>query len=59
MAFVTSLEGQTVLSLSVYATSAFKEHSLISIVLVVPGVVNGTYLYLCELRDGWADTSQP
>ena len=40
MAFCTSLEGQTVLSLSVYATSAFEHHSLISTVLVVQGVVN-------------------
>ncbi|KAI9853039.1 MAG: hypothetical protein M1838_002819 [Thelocarpon superellum] len=40
MAFCTSLESQTVASLSVYATSAFKEHSLISVVLVVQGIVN-------------------
>ena len=41
MAFCTSLEGQTVLALSVYATSAFREHSMISVVLVVQGIVNG------------------
>lgn len=40
MAFCTSLEGQTVASLSVYATSAFAKHSLISTVLVIQGVVN-------------------
>lgn len=42
MAFCTSLEGQTVLSLSAYATSSFSKHSLISTVLVVQNVVNGT-----------------
>jgi hypothetical protein len=41
MAFCTSLEGQTVASLAVYATSSFKKHSLISTVLVVQNVVNG------------------
>jgi hypothetical protein len=41
MAFCTSLEGQTVMSLSAYATSAFSKHSLISTVLVVQNVVNG------------------
>ena len=41
MAFCTSLEGQTISSLSAYATSAFSEHSLISTVLVVQNVVNG------------------
>ncbi|KAI9826331.1 MAG: hypothetical protein M1832_000248 [Thelocarpon impressellum] len=40
MAFSTSLEGQTVASLSVYATSAFQSHSLIAVVLVVQGIVN-------------------
>ncbi|QSS51853.1 siderophore iron transporter mirC [Histoplasma capsulatum var. duboisii H88] len=40
MAFSTSLEGQTVLSLSAYATSSFSKHSLISTVLVVQNVVN-------------------
>ncbi|PCG91911.1 Major facilitator superfamily domain, general substrate transporter [Penicillium occitanis (nom. inval.)] len=40
MAFCTSLEGQTVASLAVYATSSFKKHSLISTVLVVQNVVN-------------------
>lgn len=41
MAFCTSLEGQTTMSLSAYATSAFSKHSLISTVLVVQNVVNG------------------
>ena len=41
MAFCTSLEGQTVISMSVYATSAFSTHSLISTVYVVQGVVYG------------------
>lgn len=41
MAFTTSLEGQVVLSLSVFATSSFNNHSLISTVYVVQGVVNG------------------
>lgn len=41
MAFCTSLEGQTVSSLTAYATSAFSKHSLISTVLVVQNVVNG------------------
>ncbi|CAG8142594.1 unnamed protein product [Penicillium salamii] len=40
MAFCTSLEGQTVMSLSAYATSAFSKHSLISTVLVIQNVVN-------------------
>ncbi|CZR66843.1 probable major facilitator protein MIRC (siderophore transporter) [Phialocephala subalpina] len=40
MAFTVSLEQQTVLSLSVFATSSFKQHSLISTVYVVQGVVN-------------------
>lgn len=41
MAFCTSLEGQTVASLSAYATSAFSKHSLVSTVLVIQNVVNG------------------
>lgn len=40
MAFCTSLESQTLMSLSAYATSAFSKHSLISTVLVVQNVVN-------------------
>ncbi|KKZ62009.1 hypothetical protein EMCG_03470 [[Emmonsia] crescens] len=40
MAFSTSLESQTVLSLSAYATSSFSKHSLISTVMVVQNVVN-------------------
>ncbi|KAI4197856.1 MAG: hypothetical protein LQ348_002110 [Seirophora lacunosa] len=34
------LEGQTTINLTVYATSAFSSHSLVSIVLVVQGVVS-------------------
>ncbi|PQE09180.1 siderophore iron transporter mirC protein [Rutstroemia sp. NJR-2017a BBW] len=40
IAFSTSLEGQVVASLAVFATSSFNNHSLISTVLVVQGVVN-------------------
>ncbi|KAJ9482671.1 Siderophore iron transporter [Penicillium thymicola] len=40
MAFCTSLEGQTVMSLSAYATSSFSKHALISTVLVIQNVVN-------------------
>ena len=43
LAFVTSLEGQTTANLTVYATSAFKVHSLVATVLVVQGVVNGMF----------------
>lgn len=41
LAFFTSLEGQTTTNLTVYATSAFSNHSLVATVLVVQGVVNG------------------
>ena len=44
LAFVTSLEVQTTANLTVYATSAFKAHSLVATVLVVQGVVNGMFL---------------
>ncbi|RFU29706.1 hypothetical protein B7463_g6633, partial [Scytalidium lignicola] len=40
MAFSTSLEGQVTFSLSVFATSSFAQHSLISTVYVVQGVMN-------------------
>ncbi|KAL8966296.1 MAG: hypothetical protein Q9197_006064 [Variospora fuerteventurae] len=40
LAFFTSLEGQTTINLTVYATSAFLNHSLVATVLVVQGVVN-------------------
>ncbi|CAF9933023.1 hypothetical protein IMSHALPRED_009041 [Imshaugia aleurites] len=40
VAFCTSLEGQTTTNLTVYATSAFAEHSLVATVYVVQGVVN-------------------
>lgn len=39
LAYATSLEGQTTTNLTIYATSAFKAHSLVSTVLVVQGVV--------------------
>ena len=41
VAFCTSLESQTTTNLTVYATSAFAEHSLVATVLVVQQVVNG------------------
>ena len=41
LAFFTSLEGQTTVNLTVYATSAFSLHSLVATVFVVQGVVNG------------------
>ena len=41
VAFCTSLEGQTTINLTVYATSAFAEHSLVATVYVIQGVVNG------------------
>ncbi|MCJ1307391.1 hypothetical protein MMC25_001037 [Agyrium rufum] len=43
LAFCTSLEGQTTVNLTVYATSAFAEHSLVSTVYVVQGVVNAVW----------------
>lgn len=50
MAFCTSLEGQTVASLAVYATSSFSKHSLISTVLVVQNVVNGgLWIFLTQV----------
>lgn len=39
LAYATSLEGQTTTNLTIFATSAFKAHSLVSTVLVVQGVV--------------------
>lgn len=39
LAYATSLEGQTTVNLTIYATSAFKAHSLVATVLVVQGVV--------------------
>lgn len=39
MAYMTSLEGQVTLNLTVFATSAFSAHSLIATVLVVQAVV--------------------
>nr|POE79646.1 siderophore iron transporter mirc [Quercus suber] len=38
-AWATSLEGLTTVNLTIYATSAFKAHSLVSTVMVVQGVV--------------------
>ncbi|KAI9886491.1 MAG: hypothetical protein M1823_001671 [Watsoniomyces obsoletus] len=40
IAFSTSLEGQTVLSLSIYATSSFQKHSMLAVVFVVQGIIN-------------------
>lgn len=51
MAFCTSLEGQTVLSLSVYATSSFSKHSLISTVMVVQNVINGMFIFQFSFGD--------
>lgn len=45
LAFCTSLEGQTTINLTVYATSAFSKHSLVSTVYVVQGVVNGRSIH--------------
>ena len=39
MAYSTSLEGQVTSNLSVFATSAFDAHSMISTVMVIQGVV--------------------
>jgi MFS family permease len=39
LAFATSLESQTTTNLTVYATSSFSAHALVSTVLVVQGVV--------------------
>jgi len=39
LAWATSLESQTTTNLTIYATSAFSKHSLVSTVLVVQGVV--------------------
>lgn len=55
MAFCTSLESQTVMSLSAYATSAFSKHSLISTVLVVQNVVNGEHVFPLGLLSLSAD----
>lgn len=46
LAFFTSLESQTTINLTVYATSAFSTHSLVATVLVVQSVVNGE----CQLE---------
>ncbi|EME45835.1 hypothetical protein DOTSEDRAFT_71510 [Dothistroma septosporum NZE10] len=39
LAYATSLEGQTTTNLTIFATSAFKSHSLVATVLVIQGVV--------------------
>lgn len=39
LAYATSLEGQTTTNLTIFATSAFKSHSMVSTVLVIQGVV--------------------
>jgi len=46
MAFCTSLEGQTTINLTAFATSSFGAHSLISTVLVVQSVVYGKFLFI-------------
>ena len=51
LACVTSLEGQTTVNLTVYATSAFSLHSLVSTVYVVQGVVNGAWMAAMVLVD--------
>ncbi|VUC33960.1 unnamed protein product [Clonostachys rosea] len=40
MAFVTSLEGQVINSLVVFVTSSFENHSMVSTINVVQGVIN-------------------
>ena len=44
LANITSLEIQVTSNLTAYATSSFKDHSLVSTVAVVQGVVSGQYL---------------
>jgi hypothetical protein len=44
MAFTVSLEGQVTYSLAAFAVSSFNNHSLLSTVYVVQGVVNGVYI---------------
>lgn len=39
VSYATSLEGQTTVNLSIFATSAFSAHSLISTVTVIQGVI--------------------
>jgi MFS family permease len=39
LAYATSLEGQTTVNLTIYATSAFKAHSLVATVLVIQNIV--------------------
>lgn len=41
MAFMTSLEGQVTGSVAPFVTSSFREHSLVSTVNVVQGVIYG------------------
>ncbi|CAG9949910.1 unnamed protein product [Clonostachys rosea f. rosea IK726] len=40
MAFVTSLEGQVINSLLIFVTSSFQNHSMVSTINVVQGVIN-------------------
>lgn len=44
LAFTTSLEGQVTAPLAAFAVSSFNNHSLLSTVYVVQGVVNGELL---------------
>lgn len=48
LAFCTSLEVQTTINLTVYATSAFYKHSLVATVYVVQSVVNGKPVPACQ-----------
>jgi hypothetical protein len=43
LANVTSLEIQVTSYLTPYATSAFRQHSLVSTIAVVQGIVSGQY----------------
>ena len=44
MAFVTSLEGQVTGSVTIFVTSSFSQHSLVSTINVVQSVILGTFL---------------
>ena len=45
VAFTTSLEAQVTAPLAAFAVSSFSNHSLLSTVVVVQGVVNGESAY--------------
>jgi len=50
MAFTVSLEGQVTYSLAAFAVRSFNNHSLLSTVYVVQGVVNGMHFPLPTLK---------